>query len=308
MTGRPIDPHWPTAAAWIAGDHRSEPSGTLGLLGVPLAKGSITPGRCDLAPRAVREALTKFSSYDLSASCDLRDLAVTDFGDLDVAGKFPGTAAGQIAETVGKCLQKADALAILGGNNSVTRPACAGMSHSLSNCALLTLDAHLDLRDLDGGPTNGNPVRGLLEDGLPGSHIVQIGIQPFVNSAAYAKVARDARIEVIDIHQVRARGLAGSVFKALSKLERIAAQIYVDLDLDVLDRAFSPATPGSRPGGLLPFEVFEAVRICGANRKVRAIDLVEIDPSKDIADVTVLAAASCLLSFAAGLRARFEKK
>ena len=46
----------------------------------------------------------------------------------------------------------------------------------------MTLDAHLDLRDLEGGQTNSNPIRGLLEDGLPGHNIVQIGIQAFVNS------------------------------------------------------------------------------------------------------------------------------
>jgi formiminoglutamase len=189
----------------------------------------------------------------------------------------------------------------------VTRPACRGLGLPLSQCALLTLDAHLDLRDLDHGPLNGNPVRGLLEDGLSGSHIIQIGIQPFANSAVYAKVARDSGIEVIDIHQVRSQGIAEVTTRALSRLGEIAARIYVDIDLDVLDRSCSPGTPGSRPGGLLPIELFAAARVCGAHPKVAAVDLVEVDPSKDISDMTVFAAASCLLSVASGFRARFEE-
>ena len=61
-------------------------------------------------------------------------------------------------------------------------------------CGLLTIDAHLDLRSLDGGLSNGNPVRALLADGLPGGQIVQVGLQSFANSAAYAEVAREAGI------------------------------------------------------------------------------------------------------------------
>lgn len=302
---RLIDQNWPTAATWIRGEYRTDPLGTLGLLGVPLCKGSITPGRCDLAPNAVRAALAKFSTYDISTNRDLRDLAVMDYGDLDLADTMPVDASSEIVDACERLIGKVDLLAILGGDNSVTRPACHGMGCPLSQCALLTLDAHLDLRDLDRGPMNGNPVRGLLEDGLPGSHITQIGIQPFANSAAYAKVARDSEIEVVDIHQVRTHGITGVTARALSRLEKIAARIYVDIDLDVLDRSCSPGTPGSRPGGLSTSELLEAARLCGAHPKVAAVDLVEADPSKDICDITIFAAASCLLSVAAGFRARF---
>jgi formiminoglutamase len=303
---RTADPNWPTAASWIGGDHRTGPVGTLGLLGVPLGKGSITPGRCDLAPNAIRTALAKFSSYDICTDRDLRDFAVADFGDLDLADELPIDAAPRIVDACERIVEKVDLLVILGGNNSVTRPACHALGHSLPHCALLTLDAHLDLRDLDRGPMNGNPVRGLLQDGLPGSHIVQIGIQPFANSAAYAKIAQDSGIEVIDIHQVRAHGIAKVTAEALSRLEKVAARIYVDIDLDVLDRSSSPGTSGSRPGGLSTSELLAAARVCGANPKVAAVDLVEVDPSKDISDITVFAAASCLLNVASGLSARFN--
>jgi len=60
---------------------------------------------------------------------------------------------------------------------------------------LITLDAHFDLRDTSDGPRNGNPIRCLLEDGLPGRNICQIGIAPFANTAAMHATADEAGIE-----------------------------------------------------------------------------------------------------------------
>jgi formiminoglutamase len=80
--------------------------------------------------------------------------------------------------------------------------------------------------------------------------------------------------------------------------------IYFDLDVDVLDRSFSPATPGSRPGGLTPWQVAQCAFVAGKHPMVRAMDLVEIDPTKDVNMATCLAAALFLLSFASGLHSR----
>ena len=74
----------------------------------------------------------------------------------------------------------------------------------------------------------------------------------------------------------------------------------------VLDRAYAPACPGARPGGLQPWEVRRAAWLCGRHPKVKALDLVEVDPTQDVADVTVLTTGACLLSFAAGVVKRLE--
>jgi formiminoglutamase len=118
MTLRDFDPQWPTARSWIAGEHSSRPLAAFGLLGIPLCKGSITPGRCDLTPKAIRDVLKRFSSYDLHAAHDLRELSATDFGDLDLAQTLPGDAATEIVEAVEKALQSVDLLTILGGDNT----------------------------------------------------------------------------------------------------------------------------------------------------------------------------------------------
>lgn len=299
------DLNWPRASAWLAGETLSEPSGRLAVIGAPLARGSITPGRCELAPAAIRKALDRFSTYDLDSGRDIRGLRAQDTGDLDVAGLSPGEALAPIRDAVAAALRTGEAVVLLGGDNSITRPGCHALG-DLARCGLLTLDAHLDLRDLEGGLSNGNPVRALLRDGLPGAHIVQLGVQSFANSGAYAMVARKAGIRVISARSALERGIGYVIEEALLHLERETDSIYVDLDLDVLDRIYAPATPGSRPGGLAPNQVRQAARLCGQHPKVRVLDLVEIDPTRDVADATVLAAAACLLEFASGLLGRLN--
>jgi len=300
------DPNWPRASAWLGGEHAAEPHGTLAILGAPLHLASITPGRCDLAPGAIRNALRRFSTCVLEEGLDLRNLAAIDHGDLEIASMRPEDAGEPLAARVAEVLAVAHALVILGGDNSITRPGVRGAGASLEKTGLVTFDAHLDLRDLSAGLTNGNPVRALLADGLPGSNIVQIGIQSFANSPAYAAVAREAGIRVITADQAHARGIESVVTGALDQLARHTEAIYVDLDLDVLDRTFSPATPGSRPGGLAPWQIRRAAKLCGRHAKVKVLDLVEVDPTRDGGETTALAAAACLLSFAAGVLSRLS--
>jgi formiminoglutamase len=304
------DPFWPRASAWLAGACADKTVGKLAVLGAPLRLGSITPGRCDLAPDAVRAALRKFSCYDVDTATDLQMLLARDLGDLTLADAKLEDAFEPLRDGVRRAFDEAAAaVVVLGGDNGVTRAGLHGLPGSLAGlekCGLITFDAHFDLRDLGAGLTNGNPVRALLADGLPGANVVQIGIQSFANSRAYAEVARDAGITVITMDQVRERGIAAVTGEALARLTSQVEMVYVDFDIDVLDRAFAPATPGSRPGGLAPWELRRAAWLCGAHPLVRAIDLVEVDPTQDVADATVLATAACLLSFASGLLHRLQ--
>jgi len=298
------DKYWPRAHAWLAGDYAHSATGLLRVLGVPLTLGSITPSRCDLAPKAIRDALIRFSTYDVVHGRDVRELKLEDGGDLPLAQSTVEDAQEPIVQAVRDAVRSADAVVLLGGDNSITRPALRGMSDDLKKCGLLTIDAHLDLRTLEGGLRNGNPVRALLADGLPGENIVQVGIQSFANSAAYFRVAEDAGITVIPVEQVAERGMETVVERVLRELSHKVDAIYVDLDLDVMDRAFAPATAGARPGGLTPLDIRRAAYLFGAHSKVRVMDLVEIDPTRDSNDITALAAAACLLSFASGLLER----
>lgn len=294
------DRFWPRAST-LLGHTAADSLATLAVIGVPLHKRSISPGRCDLAPAAVRQALERYSPFDVRDNRDLMRMTVRDFGDLPVADMTPEEALDPVSDGVREALRECEAVVLLGGDNSITRP---GLQALEGRCGLVTLDAHFDLRHLEDGLNNGNPVRALLDDGLPGANIVQIGIQPFANSAEYARVAAEAGITVVTADAAREVGLDNSLAQCLASLAERVDVIYVDLDIDVLDRAFAPAAPGARPGGFTPAEVRRAARRCGQHGKVRAMDIVELDPEHDLADMTALAAAACLLEFASGVLGR----
>ena len=272
----------------------------IALLGFPVHKSSITPNSCHLAPKAIRSALARYSTYSASNDVDLRELKITDLGD--VAGADTSNGKKVIAKKVNGLLDKYGLLIALGGDNSITYTVAAGLFGDLSRVGLITLDAHHDLRD---GNSNGSPVWRLIQAGLPGKNIVQIGISDFANSKEYSSRAKEAGIFVITRAQLRNKSIADAMKQAFAQLGRNVDHIYVDLDVDVCDRSVAPACPAATPGGISADELRQAAFLAGANYKVRAVDITEIDPKRDSKDErTVRLAALLVLEIAAGYKAR----
>jgi formiminoglutamase len=172
----------------------------------------------------------------------------------------------------------------------------------LANWGLITLDAHHDLRD---GESNGSPVRRLVEAGLPGANIVQIGIADFSNSPRYAQRAAEFGITVIHRSQLRSRTLEDVAVTALEVAGAGGRPIFVDVDVDVCDRAEVPGCPSSAPGGISADELRHLVFLLARDARVRAFDITEVDAATDAPDGrTVRLAALCVLEAAAGLASR----
>jgi len=272
----------------------------IALLGFPVHKSSITPNSCHLAPTAIRSALARYSTYSASNDVDLRELKITDLGDVTGADSNNGKKV--IAKKVNGLLDKYGLLIALGGDNSITYTVASGLFGDLSKVGLITLDAHHDLRD---GNTNGSPVWRLIQSGLPGKNIVQIGISDFANSKEYSTRAKEAGIFVITRAQLRNKSIQDAMKQAFAHLGRNVDHIYVDLDVDVCDRSVAPACPAATPGGISADELRQAAFLAGANYKVRAVDITEIDPKRDSKDErTVRLAALLVLEIAAGYKTR----
>src|SRR5579871_938775 len=254
----------------------------LATVGLPLAAGSLTPGHCDLAPATLRAALRRLSTYDVETETDLSTLRLFDAGDLDLASMSPDQAFEPIRDAVAAQTGQRELTIVLGGNNAITRPAFHGLDPALRDAGLLTLDAHFDLRDTDLGLNNGNPVQALLEDGLPGTHISQIGLAPFANTRKAHEKAKRAVIVVHTLANCRAHGLAVLIRRELERLSSLCRCIYVDFDIDVLDRSRMPAAPGARPAGIGAADWFAAAREIVRMPKVRCVDLTEFDPGLDV--------------------------
>jgi formiminoglutamase len=273
------------------------------LLGAPLGLGSITPGRCDLAPATLRAAMKRMSVYDLETETDLSTLRVFDAGDAPVETLEPAQALAPIVERLSPLLRTHKLTMLIGGNNAVTRPAVHALDPTLERVGVLTLDAHFDLRDTDCGLTNGNPIQALIEDGLPGAHIAQIGLLPFANTKKAHEKAKAAGVAVYDAAHWRKHGRA-TIEDALEKLTPRVDVIHVDFDIDVIERAAMPGAPGARPGGVSPQDFFDATRFLCAHPKVRCVDLTELDPSLDVANISALTAARWACEALAGFLRR----
>jgi arginase family enzyme len=274
----------------------------VGLVGAPLAAGSVTPGACDRAPELLRRTLRRIGRYDVETGRELAAL-VADRGDVDLAGLSIEDATPRILEAAAASADAHALTLLVGGNNAVTRPAVLALDGDLDDVGLITLDAHFDMRDTSGGLSNGNPVRALLEDGLPGENIAQVGLAPFANSAKMHRDAEDAGNLVITIGEVRAHGIAHAIERALDHVSKCDALV-IDCDIDVIDRAQLPGAPGARPGGMAVADFFWAVRRLASDRRVRVIDLSEWDPSLDPTDLSALTAARWVAECLAGYEMR----
>lgn len=311
----PEDPLWPRAANWLGAPQGATAVAgcDFGFIGIPAHATSITPTGAHATPAAVRDALLRYSTYAASHDVDVSTLSARDFGDVAEPDGPKGEARviARIAEAASAC----ELLIAVGGDNSITYSAMHGMvlatgaadgeTGGLSAAGLVTVDAHHDLRD---GVSNGSPVRRLIADGLDGGRVVQLGIADFSNSALYVRRARDLGITVVTRDAMRSASVADLVARALDVASPDGRAVYVDLDVDVCDRAVVPGCPAAAPGGISADELRQIAFLCAQDPRVKAIDIAEIDATIDTPDGrTVRLAALLILEAAAGLCVRLGR-
>lgn len=289
---------------WLARDGDGPPDITV--VGAPISRASISPSQAWSTPPAFREALARFPTWHAGAALDVAELAARDAGDIEGDRYDPDASAahGRIEAAVQTAASGDGLVAVIGGDNSLTRPAFAAMARVRPDrrWALLTLDAHHDCRPVVNGSANGTPVRELIDAGLPGNRVAQVGIHPLGNARDQAEWAHDQGIHVHGVAEVRERGIEAVTVGALAQLRDCGADaIYVDLDIDVVDRGFAPACPASLPGGLWPDDLLSAALLLGAAAEVEAVDLCEVDALADVAGITVRLMAASFTALCAGV-------
>ena len=316
------DPLWPRAGDWPAWAPGARADAVL--VGIPTWRTALSPGQAHTTPAAIRDALRRYSadalvrvaSVDRSLVTDVSGdsgnerpidavpdrLVVVDAGDVpepDGPGEEAATA--RVAELA----STASLVIVLGGDNAATVPAALGAwgaRGGIAAAGLVTVDAHHDLRD---GISNGSPVRRLLEAGLDGARVSQLGIEPLANAAAYRARADEHGITVVTRAELARTPIEVAMATALDRAAAAGGPVHVDLDLDVCDRSVAPGCPASVPGGLSALELRTAARLAGAHPSVTSIDLTELDAARDTADQrTVRLAALCVLEALAGLASR----
>ena len=264
----------------------------VGLLGVFTYVTSLSPRSWHNTPAAIRESLERYSTWSYSDEVDLAErVHVIDYGDVfDPDG--PG-ASERVAAAMAKFDPTLDLAIVLGGDNATTWHALhAAAGTNLAHYGLITLDAHLDLRD---GVSNGSPIRQLLDAGLNGRHVVQVGLADFSNSPFYARRALDAGITVVSRDTLRRESVESVVARALEVAGASGRPIYVNIDMDAADRSVVPGCPAAAPGGLSADEMRRFVRAITADSRVRVLDITEIDVGRDSEDQRTIRLGALLL-------------
>ena len=290
---------WPNLSELLIEDGDGVP---IALVGAPLAAGSVTPGGCDKAPQRLRETLKRIGRYDVEIGRAVFT-AVRDRGDVPLAGLTIEQATDPIKDAVAASVADHALTLLIGGNNAVTRPGVLALGLPLDKVGLITLDAHFDMRELDDGLSNGNPVRALLQDGIPGKNLAQIGLASFANTAKMHRDALAAGNLVVSMEEIRRDGIRAAIDHAIDHTSHCEALV-IDCDIDVIDRAQMPGAPGARPGGLDVADFFWAVRSLASHHRTRVIDLTEWDPPLDSTDLSALTAGRWLAECVAGFESR----
>jgi formiminoglutamase len=290
---------WPNLSELLIEDGDGVP---IAFIGAPLAAGSVTPGGCDKAPQVLRQTLKRIGRYDVEIGRSIFT-AVHDRGDIALDGLSIEQATDPIRDAVAASIADHPLTLLVGGNNAITRPAVLALGVPLDKVGLITLDAHFDMRELDEGLSNGNPVRAIIEDGMPGKNIAQIGLASFANTAKMHRDALAAGNLVVSMEEVRRDGIRAAVDNAIEHTRHCDALV-IDCDIDVIDRAQMPGAPGARPGGLDVADFFWAVRSLASHHRTRLIDLTEWDPPLDSTDLSALTAARWLAECIAGFESR----
>lgn len=294
-----VDPLWPRAGELLT----ASASGPVdvAVLGVPAHLTSLSPTNAHETPAAVRAALMRYSTWSAEREVDLADLTWRDAGDVAEPDGPEGEQ--RVGEAVRALMPAARLLIAIGGDNSITHSVGMGVWQGVpSRGGLITVDAHHDLRD---GQSNGSPVRRLVEAGMPGNRIVQIGISDFANSKAYADRARELEITVITRSALARRGVVDVMAEVLEIAGQAPGGIHLDLDVDVCDRSVAPGCPASVPGGISADELRQLAFLGAASPLVRSLDITEVDVTVDAPDQrTVRLAALLILESGAGLLCR----
>jgi len=270
-------------SAVFSGYQKSFDEASYVIIGVPFDLTSTYRTGAKFAPLAVREASLNIETYSFRSGIDVEDLRLHDLGDLHVTSDTDETLK-RLELVIKELLDIKKTPVLIGGEHTITLGATRAMS---KNCAVISFDAHLDLRDeyMNLRTSHTTFMRRINEQVHP-KKIVEIGTRAVCKEEL--DYAKKAGITYITVHQIRNDG----VEKTIEKIEKLLAnvkQTYLTIDMDVLDPAFVPAVPNPEPDGLYTHMFYDLLsNVC--DKRVIAFDVVEVAPHYDTGITAIQAA------------------
>lgn len=258
----------------------------IAILGIPFdGKSSYLKGPAR-GPQAIRaastgEAINPWTELGINLAEDTR---LADLGDVEVS-RDVSEVFRRIEKRVEEILERDGIPIVLGGDHSISVPVVRAMARKYPDLDILHFDAHPDLYDeLYGDPySHACPFARILDEGLV-KNLVQVGIR--ASTGEHRQKAAVHGVRMITMNDWR------------DDLRLVFANpLYISFDVDVLDPAFAPGVSHHEPGGLSTRQVINVLHNLEAD--IVGLDVVEVNPSRDVSGITAAAAAKIVMEVAA---------
>ena len=274
------------------------------IVGAPIDSGTSHRSGAKFGPQAIRGA--DYLPHDaqrphLSLRVDaLKDLKIVDAGDLMMPGHDLVSALKVLEIATEKISRTGAFVVVLGGDHSIASADVAGIANHLGygKISMVHFDAHADTAESQFGSLvgHGTPMRQLIHSGaVRGDRFLQVGLRGYWPDDITLKWMRDQGMRSYEMTEIQSRGLDTVLDESFKVLTDECDGVFLSIDIDVVDPGMAPGTGTPEPGGLTSRELLEAVRRICLELPVVGMDIVEVAPPFDHADITALLANRVVL-------------
>jgi agmatinase len=252
------------------------------IFGVPYDKTASFRTGASKAPKEIRQASWNYETFNLKTGNDLKDVKFHDYGNLDVKSNKPEEMVKKVKDFTSNLLANNKFPIAIGGEHSLTVGAVQAFPKDI---AVLSLDAHIDFRQqYENEKYNHACVTRRIADHIDVRNIAVIGIRSAEKEEYEA--ALNQNLFNITSYEIKKLGIKRSLDKTRKYLGD--KNVYLSMDIDVLDLSYAPGTSTPEPYGLTPTEVIEYIE--SFSQKLIGFDIVEVCPPYDSGQTSLLAA------------------
>jgi agmatinase len=265
------------------------------IIGAPFDGGTSYRSGARFGPQAIR--MTDYLAHDgsrpsLALRTDgLQDLRVVDAGDVEMFSGDAATACAALEAVVEKVARTGAIPVMLGGDHTITWPDVTGVARAVGwgRVSVIHFDAHADTGDIEFGSLigHGQPMRRLIESGAArGDRFLQLGLRGYWPPPDVLEWMATQGMRSYEMTEIVHRGLEECLTEAFAIATDECDGVFLSVDVDVCDPGHAPGTGTPEPGGLSARQLLDAVRRICLELPVVGVDVVEVSPPYDHADIT----------------------
>ncbi len=191
-----------------------------------------------------------------------------------------------------KILQLKERSIVLGGDHSISYPSFKAFAQNNPGAGIVIFDAHPDLMDFVGGKSQEDWLKALINEGVVDKDkVIIIGVRNFdsIEKHFFDK----NKIQIYFMKNIFEHKIENICDAVMEKIHSWPA-VYLSIDIDAVDPAFAPGTGYREPGGLTSRELIYFLQRLNKLNNIKMIDIVEVDPNRDVADLTSKLAAKIM--------------